>query len=244
MRLKRLCQKINLSNYPQFYKNSYNKKKIDSVEFNNYWKTNKNIFLEEYFSVLLYYALDIPNKVSNSFLINRTRYEELYGNSDVSGTLFLLAAGKFEKAISNKNQKEFDKAAEFTSKANSKEDANKIIEQFRKRYLLAQNKWSEVYKLNETLKNNNQFNEDAVNSFSWDVYEKCNDKNVIIKCAQWMKELTDKEPNYANLDTYACILYKSGNIIEAKRIANLAIETGKKNNENTSSTEKFLKKIQ
>ena len=59
-----------------------------------------------------------------------------------------------------------------------------------------------------------------------------------------MKELTNKKPDYLNLDTYAHILYKSGYKIESKRIAILAIETGKKNNINTRNTEKFLTALQ
>ena len=162
----------------------------------------------------------------------------------MSFVMFLLSAGKFEKAILTKNQNEFDNAIVFTNKATKKESAEQIVKMFNKRFLISQNKWSEVFKINETLKNNNQFSEDAVNSFSWDVYEKCNDQTVINKCVQWMKELINKKPDYANLDTYACILYKSGDKIEAKKIAEFAIETGKKNKENTSSTEKFLKTLQ
>ena len=98
--------------------------------------------------------------------------------------------------------------------------------------------------INKKLKAKNEVSDDAINSFSWDVYKKCNDKSVVIKCVQWMKELTIKKPDYSNLDTYSCILYKSGDKIESKRFAILAIETGKKNNKNASSIERFLTTLQ
>ncbi len=242
--LKGYSNKIETSKYPQFYINTYNKKKVDTIGLKSYWKTKKDIFSEQYFSVVLYYAQSLPDIVSNSLLKNKTKYEELYGELDMSFVMFLLSAGKFEKAILTKNQNEFDEAIVFTNKANKKESAEQIVKMFNKRFLISQNKWSEVFKINETLKNNNQFSDDAVNSFSWDVYEKCNDQTVITKCVQWMKELVNKKPEYANLDTYACILFKSGDKVEAKKIAEIAIETGKKNNENTKSTERLLKSLQ
>ena len=132
---------IEVNKYPHFYNNSFNNKKIDSTEFKTYWKIKKDILSEEYFSVLLYYALSfpdyvlsIPDNVSNSLLNNKSKYEELYGVLDIDMTLYLLAMDKFETAILNKSKKEFDKAIEFTKKAKSKEDAEQIIKMFHKSF--------------------------------------------------------------------------------------------------------------
>ena len=244
--IKGYSNKIDTSKYPKFYIDYVNRDntKIDSTEFKKYWETKRDIFSEEYFSVLIYNAGSVPNSISNSLLNNKSKYEELYGVLDVNIALSFLGMGKFQKAILNKSRNEFDKAVEFTKKAQSKEGAEQTIKMFEKYFLMAQNKWNEVYKINESLKNKGEFDDGAINHFCWDVYEKCNDKSVIIKCVQWMKEVTNNNPDYSYLDTYACILYKSGDKIESKRIAILAIETGKKNNENTRSTEKFLKTLQ
>ncbi len=45
------------------------------------------------------------------------------------------------------------------------------------------------------------------------------------------------------LDTYAALLYKSGDLNKAKQYAETAIETGKKDNEEVQETEELLKKI-
>ncbi|MBC8884117.1 hypothetical protein H9X57_14465 [Flavobacterium piscinae] len=110
-------------------------------------------------------------------------------------------------------------------------------------FLKAQNKWEEILKINEKLKNDGEFDNSYINDFSWEVYEKCNNQEVIKKCIVWMKEVTDQEPNYAYLDTYAHLLYKSGNKTEAKKITKLAIETASKENKEFKSIEKLINKL-
>jgi hypothetical protein len=58
-----------------------------------------------------------------------------------------------------------------------------------------------------------------------------------------MKEVTDQESNYTYLDTYAYLMYKSGNRTATKRITNLAIETAKKENKSAITLEKLIKTL-
>ena len=58
-----------------------------------------------------------------------------------------------------------------------------------------------------------------------------------------MKEVTNQEPTYGYLDTYAHLMYKSGDKKETKKIAQLAIEAGKKEDRNTKSVEKLLNNL-
>jgi hypothetical protein len=58
-----------------------------------------------------------------------------------------------------------------------------------------------------------------------------------------MKELTVRKPEYAYLDTYAFLLYKSGNKEQTKKIAQLALEAAKKEKESTKALEKLLEKL-
>ena len=55
-----------------------------------------------------------------------------------------------------------------------------------------------------------------------------------------MKEVINEEPIYNYLDTYANLMYKSGNKKETKRIAQLAIEAAKKEGKNTKSMEELI----
>ncbi|MEO1624815.1 MAG: hypothetical protein AAFV25_06640, partial [Bacteroidota bacterium] len=69
------------------------------------------------------------------------------------------------------------------------------------------------------------------------------DQEVVKKCIEGMKEVTDQEPSYAYLDTYAHLLHKAGNKAKTKEIAKLAIEAAKKENQSTKALEDLMAKL-
>jgi thioredoxin-related protein len=83
----------------------------------------------------------------------------------------------------------------------------------------------------------------VLNDQAWKIYETKNDPASINMAIKWVKKSLEIERNYYNLDTYAHLLYKSGNKTEAKKAAEDAIAIGEKTKENTSETEKLLNRI-
>ncbi len=67
-----------------------------------------------------------------------------------------------------------------------------------------------------------------LNSIAWDFYENVDDKAALLKAEAWAKQSVDLEATYANLDTYAALLYKNGKKKEALATATKAIEYAKK----------------
>lgn len=244
--LKGYSNKIDVSKYPKFYIDNVNRKniKINDKEFKEYWNKNHDIFSEEYFSTLTYFGKDnIPNKVADNLLKNKQKYKELYGENDVNIALYFIGSGKFRSAIANNSQTEFNNAEHFIKEALSEDWTKTIIFNNKLNFLIAQNKWDKVFKINKELKDKGEFSDGAVNHFCWAVYKKCNDQKVIAKSINWMKEITNKNPEFAYLDTYAFLLHKSGNNKDAKAVAKRAITIGKKENESTKSLEKLLEKL-
>jgi hypothetical protein len=86
-------------------------------------------------------------------------------------------------------------------------------------------------------------NTDYVNTLSWDLYEHCNNQSVLKKSVDWMKRVSDQEPTYAYLDTYASLLYKTGSKKKAKATAQKAIAVGNENKIDVKETELLLEKI-
>ncbi|MES2514237.1 MAG: hypothetical protein V4580_08825, partial [Bacteroidota bacterium] len=89
--------------------------------------------------------------------------------------------------------------------------------------------WSEYAKL--AVANVDQYyskDANALNSISWNFYEKVEDKEALTKATTWAKAACDLDKNYANLDTYAAVLYKAGQKDLALKTANEAIELAKK----------------
>ncbi|MBK6610471.1 MAG: hypothetical protein IPI59_01720 [Sphingobacteriales bacterium] len=83
---------------------------------------------------------------------------------------------------------------------------------------------------------------DELNNFAWGVYEQPqhNDNERIrtaIKCSIRSIELDN---NFANNDTYAWLLYKSGEKKKAIKQAKKTIDIAKKNNQDYSETQKLI----
>lgn len=81
-----------------------------------------------------------------------------------------------------------------------------------------------------------------LNNYAWGVYEQAQDKEsekiqTAIKCSIRSIELKN---NYANNDTYAWLLYKSGAKKKALKQAKKTIEIAKKNNQDYSETQKLV----
>lgn len=243
--IKGYSNTIDITRYPQFYIDYINRTntKIRTSVVNEYWRSREDVLSEEYFSTLLYFANEAADPIAEDALANKANYIELYGTTDVETLMYFLTSGKFKRAISEKDQQKFDEAVHFARKALSEEWINDVVSSFERKFLIAQDKWEQVFTLYENQKKEGKLSNGAINHFCWDIYKKCNDPQVIDKCLIWMKQVTEEEPFYAYLDTYAFLLYKSGDKTETKRIAQLAIEAAKKENESTKNLEALLKKL-
>jgi len=115
---------------------------------------------------------------------------------------------------------------------------------YRMRFYRGTNRWVSFANLIDSVKNSgDKLDENAMNSYSWAIYEKCGDKQVVARATKWMGDVVEKSPKYMLLDTYAALLFKNGELKNAKQYAELAISTGKKENEDVNETDSLLKKI-
>jgi hypothetical protein len=93
------------------------------------------------------------------------------------------------------------------------------------------------------LRDDNFSHPSSINSIAWTIYEKCEDQSVLKRAVSWMEKAVALEPTYANLDTQASLLYKSGSLAKAEETALQAIKAGKNEKADVSATEKLLKSI-
>ncbi|MCB0410709.1 MAG: thiol:disulfide interchange protein, partial [Flavobacteriales bacterium] len=70
-----------------------------------------------------------------------------------------------------------------------------------------------------------------LNSVAWTIFENVKDKSCLESAEKWAKLSTEIEPGYANMDTYANLLFKNGKNQEALKIAEKAVELAKKEGE-------------
>lgn len=83
-----------------------------------------------------------------------------------------------------------------------------------------------------------------LNNYAWTVYENLNDNKSLKDASKWAKKSIDLHENYYNLDTYASLLYKLGNVEQAMIYYKKAIKLGKESGADTKPTEEILKKIE
>jgi len=243
--LKGYSNTIDETKYPKFYNDYVNRtiKKVQPSDFDTFFSGKKHFFKEEDFTPLFYFGRNAPSNIGDIILKDKQKYFELYGEQDVEILLWLLTSTKFNEAISENNDEKYDNAVAFTKRALSQGWVNDILPAREIDRLKAQNKWGDVFKLYEERKNRDGLDEEEINYISWDVYKNCDDQQVIAKCIDWMKEVTDKNPELAYLDTYAFLLYKSGNNKKTKEVAEKAIEAAKKEGENTKKLEELIGKL-
>jgi antitoxin component YwqK of YwqJK toxin-antitoxin module len=101
-------------------------------------------------------------------------------------------------------------------------DSNEFSDQLIKHY------WNDSNKLND---------------LAWHIYLKHNEKNILEEGIKLVKRSIELSPNYYNLDTYASLLYKTGNYVDAYSVAVNAISIAKENGTDYSSTFKLAEQI-
>ncbi len=81
------------------------------------------------------------------------------------------------------------------------------------------------------------------NAVAWQIYEISDDKNLLKKAMKWAQWSIEESKNSFNTDTIAALLYKLGNMNEARTFALMSIELAKKEGNDYSATEELLNKI-
>jgi thiol-disulfide isomerase/thioredoxin len=227
--------------YPKFYEDYVfrTNTKLDEAELKKYWETTCNRFSEVPFAILSYF--EQPDEINDFFFENKRKYEELYGKLDIDFLQGRITGMKFFAAIASKNRTSLETAAQLTRKVYDQKKAEEIINSFELQMLKAENRWSEAIEKLVTGKVQGEFDEAGINGFCWSVNEKSNDKDVLKKCTEWMKSISKMNPKFEFLDTYARLLYKTGNKKLSFNIMGNAIKIGKTNKEDTKKSEDWLK---
>lgn len=202
---------------------------------------------ENNWTVLRDFVYNHESREMKYFLNNLSQFEKAFGKDAVEQKLEQLGKSYFSKYT---RAKEFDKAAYENSKkefANMKwPNTNKIIfeadmEAYKrfdntKYYELAASDFQKYYN------NNSQ----DLNGMAWDFYEKVSDKKLLNSAVKMAQRACEINPSYANLDTYAAVLYKSGDLKNAEVQANKAIDKAKEEKmgaDDYKETSELLKKI-
>lgn len=232
--------------FPDFYKNMFTLegKKIrpNADDINNYLADQKDLFSEVNYSVMIRFASLIKPTFSDYLLSNKEKYESLYGKDEMNDAVEGIVNGMMRNSIKNNSENELEQAINFAYK-NQLGFTETTRTLYRINFYRGTENWPAMSKQVDRYIADNGYTSSYINDWSWTVYEKCNDPEIVNKAIEWMKPVIDKQPDYATTDTYAALLYKAGKKADAKTYALKAIELGKAAGEKTTETEALLKKI-
>jgi len=232
-----------------YYKNNYEAQKNNSEFLVKYIQMVSGTCLEPTDAVAHYFSLQKENDLSSKqnwemiqsytndlnsrefsyVLANKKKFDELYSEKTVNEKIDDV---NYSTLINIIREKQFDEAKYKATKdkivASNMANTKRVV--FEADLKLAQkNKdWNAYAKL--AVANVTEFygdNADQLNGMAWTFYENVSDKDAMLKAEEWAKKSTELAASYANLDTYASVLYKNGKKTEALTAANKAIEFAK-----------------
>jgi thioredoxin-related protein len=229
--------------YPEFYTASFLKGKerkwpADSI-LTDYLVKQEDLFSEINWSVLLRFH---PEKYEDYVLINRDEYTKRYGADETYDFIYTAVYNYVQKAIDSADQKYLEIGMKMCGKLKNPEEARLGV----KFYYYEETKDWEGYAetLGKFIELKGFTDHMTINNSCWTIYEKADNQEVVMKAVNWMKTVIEDHPIWMYLDTYAALLFKSGNLEEALKYADLAIETGKQEGQkDISSTKELREKI-
>ncbi len=195
------------------------------------WKTPENL------QFIFQYTQSTDSKLFDFIVNNKAAFEQNFGKEMLMGKVEQLVA---QKVLSNA-MPDLKEADALYAKAYP-EMAGQMSARFRMNY----------YQMTGDVGN---FSKSAVeffdkypsqdmmqlNNAAWTFYESVEDKAMLKKAIGWAKASVKLDPQYFNSDTLAALYYKIGDKKKAKKAALAAIAIAKKNGEDYSGTEQFLK---
>ncbi|SFC42952.1 Thioredoxin [Flexibacter flexilis DSM 6793] len=188
---------------------------------------------------------NLNSKVFQYFIKNRDKYASLYGKESVEKRINQVYLQALERTV-ERTPEAYDKLfAEYSALNLAKDkETDMTLIQLELVVLKHKQNWAKYDEVASNLVSKYiSKNAYALNSIAWDAYEHISDAKVMAKAEQWAASSCKISPEYANLDTYACILFKNGKSALAKKTAQEAIAKGKKAGEDTAETEALLAKI-
>lgn len=238
-------RQLNLD-FPDFYKRSYGMggKRVfppDSVVF-AYLDKQTDLFGEVNFSILNRFSMN--EKYQQFLLDNHVKLKKIYGKEEVNGLLENIVYHKVEAAAkAGATEEKFWEITEYCNFYTQNTD--EVIPGLKLFFYESVPDWpSYFFTAQEYVKSGVIKEAGELNGICWKLYENLNDILKLRAAASWMEKFPVEDQDYAFLDTYAALLFKSRQYPKAEKIAELAIKKGKKNGDKVEETEKLLEKIQ
>ncbi|MBI1287363.1 MAG: DUF255 domain-containing protein [Flavobacteriales bacterium] len=235
--------------FPDFYVNSFTNKDKEEKrqnpeegEVEKWLSAQKDRMSEAAWSVM--YKFPLTEKYVEEFLKNRKAYTDLYGKVEVDEKVSGIAYGMLQKAMKSQDESDLQTVLDFADTF-IEDDLEASKSMYQLKFCEGKGDWSGFAECVQKLIDFYGFENFLIdiNNYSWTIYLNAENKEVIAKAIGWMSKVVDLDPQYMYLDTYAALLYRSGDYNSALKWADSAIAVGKASGENVQETENLRDNI-
>ncbi len=230
--------------FPAWHRASFEtgkaRKQPDATTVQAWFDAYENKYDEVAFGVILKYRLR-PDQI-DWVLEREQEYRRLY-DTEVDKVLQDKGQLVFKKAVETKDTSLLGKVVEYFRPA--KDEAVQMKERFEAMYYAQIKDWSGLGKQLQSMSNELGASASSmVNEFAWQMYETCDDQRALSLATLAMKPIaTRDDAEWAHIDTYAALLFKSGQFAEAEAQAKRAIERGTAAGADVNETKHLLDRI-
>jgi len=211
------------------------------VDVASFLDEQNDLFSEISWAVMVRFELD--EKTTNLFKENFGKYRKLY-KKEATNKMQNILFQEVSNAGKNADEDAYKEALKDLElyMPDEYEELSFWMEKF---YFRTAKDWNGyANQLNESIKDpNRNVSIEEVNDVAWTLYESCDDPVVLKMALGWFRPFLDNM-DYYSADTYAALLFKTGNLDEAHGWANKAIEIGKADGYNTDGTTELLEMIE
>lgn len=206
--------------------------------------TDNDYFSTETYEFFMMFLNDIHAKETKFLLANKKKLITVFGEFEYHMLMQRIAESYYRNEVySALDPKNLEAVLAYLND-NAIDDADKYTFEFEINFHRRRQDWNNYEKV--AIAGADQFYADdaaQLNGLAWTFYENIDNSESLMKAVAWAKASVKLDPGYANMDTYAAILFKAGVFDEAKYAAQKAIELGNTSGEDVSATEELLEKI-
>jgi tetratricopeptide (TPR) repeat protein len=227
---------------------------LDPVDYNS----EKNVrFIYEFMFHTHNVCIGYDNEAYGFMRNNQDIFASFFEAEQVISRLMIVVNNRIQNAVNNKNADEFWPLLEELKKYDGTDHQFKEIWggitlwfTFKDHSLDAEIAFykalgdeEKYHALYQTKVDKNWDDSEALNSLAWYVYLGDEDDFLLAKALECVIRSIELDINYNNTDTYAALLYKDKQYVEALVVAERAVEIAKKEDDNCDETLALIEKI-
>ncbi len=191
--------------FPQFYKDSFLKgnlrKRPDSATVNGFLASASDLSGEVAWSVLYRFSYLVTDRYKEFVYKNYDKLKAMYGANDLENSISTFLSIDLGKAVKADDEAALEKVITASDKyVGGPADETRL--NYRLRFYHGTKRWTAFANLVDSAKNSSKsLDENSMNSYSWDIYQQCDDKEIVARATKWMSDVVLKSPKYMLLDT-------------------------------------------